>query len=73
MCISCGCGAPDDTRGDARQITGSQLKAAAEANDLTLIQTAENVLAWAKDQPESEQRPKASGIPTDEDVQARPV
>ena len=31
MCLSCGCGKPDDDHGDSRNITMSDLKRAAEA------------------------------------------
>jgi hypothetical protein len=72
MCISCGCVAPDDIRGDGRQISASHLKAAAQANDLTLIQVAENILSYAKDVPQADQRPKVEpAVPTDADVAAR--
>lgn len=71
MCVSCGCNAPDDMHGDGRQITASHIAAAAQANNITLIQVAENILHWAKDVPEAEQRPQPTTIPTDEDVAAR--
>lgn len=36
MCVSCGCGVLDDKHGDERNITYSELKAAAEAANIDL-------------------------------------
>lgn len=44
VCLSCGCGEPNDTRGDSRHIIYDQLKAAAEAAMITPQEAAENIL-----------------------------
>jgi hypothetical protein len=43
MCVSCGCGTPEDKHGDDRNITLSQLNAAAEAAGITVDQVVENI------------------------------
>lgn len=43
MCVSCGCGTPEDKHGDDRNITLSQLNAAAEAAGITLEEVVENI------------------------------
>jgi hypothetical protein len=43
MCMSCGCGRPDDDHGDDRNITSEDLQRAAEAADTTPEQAAENI------------------------------
>ena len=43
MCATCGCGRPEDKHGDERNITWSQVVAAAEAGGVTPSQAAQNV------------------------------
>jgi hypothetical protein len=43
MCISCGCGIPEDSHGDERNITLSDLRAAAEAARISMFQLAGNL------------------------------
>ena len=43
MCVSCGCEIPDDDHGDARNITLSDLRAAAEAAQITMLQLSANL------------------------------
>ena len=43
MCASCGCGMPEDTHGDDRNITWSQVQAAAHASKTTPAQVAQNI------------------------------
>jgi hypothetical protein len=43
MCMSCGCGRPDDDHGDERNITSEDLERAAEAADTTPEQAAQNI------------------------------
>ena len=43
MCVSCGCGTPEDKHGDDRNITLSQLNAAAEAAGITVEEVVENI------------------------------
>jgi hypothetical protein len=43
MCASCGCGVPEDTHGDERNITWSQVQAAAQASNTTPAQVAQNI------------------------------
>ncbi len=43
MCISCGCGVPDEKHGDDRNITLSELKEAAAAARIGMFQLAGNL------------------------------
>jgi hypothetical protein len=43
MCMSCGCGKPNDDHGDERNITREDLDRAAEAADTTPDRAAENI------------------------------
>ena len=43
MCLSCGCGEPDDNHGDDRHIILSDLAAAAEAAEITTEEAARNM------------------------------
>src|SRR2546421_1152832 len=45
MCLSCGCGEPNDDHGDPDHITYDDLRMAATAADLTLEQAADNIKA----------------------------
>ena len=44
MCLSCGCGKPDDDHGDSRNITMNDLKQAAEAAGTTPDKVAQNIM-----------------------------
>lgn len=44
MCLTCGCGEPDDDHGDGRHITMADLQAAAEAADITPEEAADNIV-----------------------------
>ncbi len=43
MCVSCGCGALEDSHGDERNITLTKLHAAAEAAQITMPELAKNL------------------------------
>lgn len=43
MCLSCGCGDPNATGGDSRNITYDMLKDAAEAAGITPEEAAKNI------------------------------
>ena len=43
MCVSCGCGALEDSHGDERNITLTNLRAAAEAAQITMFQLSKNL------------------------------
>ncbi len=45
MCLTCGCGIPDDDHGDSRHITMSELKAAAAAAEIDVDEAATNLQA----------------------------
>ena len=45
VCLSCGCGEPDNPHGSPASITLDDLQAAADASGITLTQAAENILA----------------------------
>ena len=44
MCLSCGCGKPDDDHGDSRNITMNDLKQAAEAAGTTPDKVVRNII-----------------------------
>ena len=44
MCLSCGCGEPNDNHGDPRHITSDMLKAAAEAAEINEDEAAHNIV-----------------------------
>src|SRR5690242_10419726 len=50
MCLSCGCGKPDDDHGDGRNITMSDLKRAAEAARTTPDKVAQNIMSGSGNQ-----------------------
>ena len=43
MCVSCGCGAPNEKHGDDANITMSDLERAAQAANSSPTQVAENI------------------------------
>ena len=43
MCVSCGCGAPEDKHGDQRNITLSELRSAAEAAGVGMATLSRNL------------------------------
>jgi predicted nucleic acid-binding Zn-ribbon protein len=43
MCLDCGCGKLNDSHGDARHITMDSVRAAAEASQLSVDKTIENI------------------------------
>jgi hypothetical protein len=43
MCVTCGCGTPEDKHGDDRNITLSELQAAADAAGITLDEAVANI------------------------------
>jgi hypothetical protein len=48
MCANCGCGIQEDKHGDDRNITWSQIEAAAEANDQSPDEAVNNIEKMAK-------------------------
>ena len=48
MCLSCGCGEPNERHGDDRHITQDDLNAAAEAADISPAEVAQNIAASAQ-------------------------
>lgn len=48
MCASCGCGLPEDTMGDNRNILWSDIEAAADAMGITPGQVVENIKDMAE-------------------------
>ena len=43
MCVTCGCGIPEDKHGDDRNITLSEVQAAAEAAEISLDDAVANL------------------------------
>lgn len=50
MCMSCGCGKPDDDHGDSRNITMDDLKRAAEAAGTTPDKVTQNIMSASGNQ-----------------------
>jgi hypothetical protein len=50
MCANCGCGIPEDKHGDDRNISWSEVAAAAEANDISPTKAIENMQEMARQQ-----------------------
>jgi hypothetical protein len=50
MCANCGCGVPEDTHGDDRNIAWSAIVASAEANDISAEEAAKNISEMARQQ-----------------------
>ena len=50
MCMSCGCGAPNDDHGDERNITQDDLDRAAQAADVSRERAAENIMSCCQPQ-----------------------
>ena len=48
MCLSCGCGEPDDNHGDPRHITTENLEEAAAAAEITAEEAANNIVEALK-------------------------
>jgi hypothetical protein len=48
MCMTCGCGKPNDDHGDAANITYDQLQSAAEAANIDAESAADNLHGLAK-------------------------
>jgi hypothetical protein len=44
MCLSCGCGEPNEDHGDPRNITMQKLEEAAQAGETTPEQAAQNIV-----------------------------
>lgn len=49
MCLSCGCGVPNDDHGDPRNITMDDLKAAADAAGMDIEDAAANIVDGARE------------------------
>jgi hypothetical protein len=45
MCLSCGCGEPNERHGDERNITQDDINAAAQASNITPQQAAQNIVS----------------------------
>jgi hypothetical protein len=43
MCLSCGCGEPNERHGDDRHITMDDVRAAAEASKISVDEAAHNI------------------------------
>lgn len=43
MCVSCGCGVPNDKHGDDRNITLDEIESAAQAAGIDSTQAADNI------------------------------
>ncbi len=44
MCMNCGCGQPDDDKGNDANITYSDLQRAAQANGMTVDETIDTIV-----------------------------
>ena len=43
MCLDCGCGEPNERHGDDRHITMDDVRAAAEASEISVYEAARNI------------------------------
>lgn len=63
MCVSCGCGSPNENGGDSRLITLKDLDQAAQASGITREQVVQNIVNGTTpiqgQQGSSQQAPKA--------------
>ena len=50
MCANCGCGIPEDNRGDDRNIRWITIVAAAEANEMPASEAVQNMQQMAEQQ-----------------------
>jgi hypothetical protein len=50
MCLSCGCGQPNENHGNNHQITMADLEKAARASNITTEEAAENIQKGMKEQ-----------------------
>lgn len=50
MCLSCGCGQPNENHGNNDHITIADLEKAARASNITTEEAAENIQKGAKEQ-----------------------
>ena len=50
MCVSCGCGEPNEDHGDKRHITMQQIQQAAEAASISPAEVAQNISKSAQQQ-----------------------
>ncbi|MDH4112184.1 MAG: hypothetical protein OEV60_05780 [Actinomycetota bacterium] len=48
MCLSCGCGQPNERHGDAANITADDLRAAAQAANVEMEQASDNIHEGAR-------------------------
>jgi hypothetical protein len=48
MCLSCGCGEPNERHGDDRHITQDDIDAAAAAAEISSAQVVENIVTSAQ-------------------------
>lgn len=48
MCLDCGCGKPNDKHGDERHITMDDLRAAAQASEISVDEAARNIADGVK-------------------------
>jgi len=51
MCVSCGCGSPNDKHGDQRNITLNDLDQAAKAAGTTRDRVAQNIMSSSQQEP----------------------
>ena len=65
MCVSCGCGQPNNNHGDSRNITQSDLNNAAQAAGISTQQAAQNIgSSQSQGQGENKTIQQASGSGT---------
>jgi hypothetical protein len=62
MCLSCGCGEPNEKHGDDRNITLDEVVAAAQAANVTPMQAAQNIMT-GMNVPMAGQQQEQQGMP----------
>lgn len=53
MCVSCGCGSPNDDHGDSRNITMDQIQSAADAAGISSQEVGNNIQKETSQQSQS--------------------
>lgn len=62
MCLSCGCGKPNENYGDSRHITMDKLDQAAQAEDITRDQALQNIVKTVTQEDQQHRAEQSPGM-----------
>ena len=68
MCMSCGCGRPNDDHGDARHITQEDLDQAAQAANISREQAAQNIMDCCRPMSSAQEAQSQASAPSNASV-----